>query len=52
MPEKYDDAIVKCDDSVRGYALRLNNPKGGYTWIGKKDTNAYCRSLKIPHQTL
>jgi len=46
VPEKYDEAIVKCDDSVRGYALRLNNPKGGYTWIGMLLSNCYVAPTK------
>lgn len=34
MPENYREAIQKTNDSARGYAVRLNNPKGGYYWIG------------------
>ncbi|KAL4510470.1 hypothetical protein ABPG72_004624 [Tetrahymena utriculariae] len=34
VPENYEEAIVKCEDSVRGFAIRFNNPNGGYTWMG------------------
>jgi hypothetical protein len=34
VPPKITDAIVKTSDSSRGYAVRLDNPKGGYIWIG------------------
>lgn len=34
VPENYKDAIVKTTDSSRGYAVRLENPKGGYVWVG------------------
>ncbi|EGR32988.1 hypothetical protein IMG5_064430 [Ichthyophthirius multifiliis] len=34
VPEKYEEAIQKTEDSSRGYGVRLNNPKGGYIWIG------------------
>lgn len=25
---------MKTNDSSRGYAVRLENPKGGYLWVG------------------
>lgn len=34
MPEKYDQAVVKCTDSSRGYALRLQDPSGKTAWVG------------------
>ena len=34
VPPNYKEAIVKTKDSSRGYAVRLDNPKGGYLWIG------------------
>jgi len=34
IPERYDQAVVKCADSSRGYALRLQDPSGKTAWIG------------------
>ena len=34
VPTNYKEAIVKTNDSSRGYAVRLENPKGGFLWIG------------------
>jgi hypothetical protein len=34
VPANYKEAIVKTNDSSRGYAVRLENPKGGYIWVG------------------
>lgn len=34
IPPNHNEAIVKTLDSSRGYAVRLQNPKGGYLWIG------------------
>lgn len=34
MPENYKEAIVKTKDSSRGYAVRLENPRGGFIWVG------------------
>ena len=34
VPPNYKEAIVKTIDSSRGYAVRLENPKGGYLWVG------------------
>lgn len=43
---------MKCEDSVRGFALRLVNPKGGYTWIGKTDRRSVGIPLTPPHEGL
>ena len=34
IPSNHNEAIVKTLDSSRGYAVRLQNPKGGYLWVG------------------
>ena len=34
IPPNHNEAIMKTLDSSRGYAVRLQNPKGGYLWIG------------------
>jgi hypothetical protein len=34
VPHNYKEAIVKTNDSSRGYAVRLENPKGGFLWVG------------------
>ncbi len=34
IPANYKEAIVKTEDSSRGYAVRLKKPTGGYLWIG------------------
>jgi len=34
LPEKYDQAVVKCTDSSRGYALKLQDPSGKTAWVG------------------
>jgi len=34
IPENYEQAVVKCADSSRGYALRLQDPSGKTAWIG------------------
>ncbi len=34
VPPNYKEAIVKTIDSSRGYAVRLENPRGGYLWVG------------------
>ena len=34
VPQNYKEAIVKTKDSSRGYAVRLENPRGGFVWVG------------------
>jgi len=34
IPENYEQAVVKCADSSRGYALRLQDPSGKTAWVG------------------
>lgn len=34
VPEDYREAIKKTNDSSRGYAVRMTNPKGGFIWVG------------------
>lgn len=34
IPSNHNEAIIKTLDSSRGYAVRLQNPKGGYLWVG------------------
>ena len=34
VPESYEQGVVKCADSSRGYALRLQDPSGKIAWIG------------------
>jgi hypothetical protein len=33
IPENYQDAVVKCQDSSRGFAVRLSN-NGKFAWVG------------------
>ncbi len=34
VPKKYEEAVQKCVDSSRGYAIRLQNNNGKYAWVG------------------
>lgn len=34
VPHKWEEAIQKCVDSSRGFAIRLQNPNGKYAWVG------------------
>lgn len=34
MPEDHNQALVRCTDSSRGYAIRLTDPKGKHIWLG------------------
>jgi Protein of unknown function (DUF1681). len=34
MPEDHNQALVRCVDSSRGYAIRLTDPKGKHVWLG------------------
>lgn len=34
LPSNPREAVVKTLDSSRGYAIRLQNPKGGFLWVG------------------
>ena len=34
MPPKYEEAIQKCVDSSRGFAVRLQHSSGKFAWVG------------------
>jgi hypothetical protein len=34
IPEKFEQAVLKCVDSTRAFALKVLNPNGGSAWIG------------------
>jgi len=34
IPENYDQGVVKCADSSRGFALKLVDPHGKSAWVG------------------
>lgn len=34
VPEDYSQAVIKCIDSSRGYAIRLASNDGRYMWVG------------------
>ena len=34
VPHKWEEAIQKCVDSSRGFAIRLQHPNGKFAWVG------------------
>ena len=34
VPQRWEEAIQKCVDSSRGFAIRLQNLNGKYAWVG------------------
>lgn len=34
VPHRWEEAIQKCVDSSRGFAVRLQNPNGKFAWVG------------------
>jgi len=34
VPENYEHGVVRCEDSSRGYALKLVDPSGKTAWVG------------------
>ena len=34
IPRRFEDAVQKCVDSSRGFAIRLQNSNGKFAWVG------------------
>lgn len=34
VPRRFEEAVQKCVDSSRGFAIRLQNSNGKYAWVG------------------